>query len=1051
MGIRTAEPANKEEPAPRATAPRKSPARGAGGTREPALGRLDVPIQLAPGMAQAVVQRQAAAPPPPSPDQVFGRRSETAQARRDEQPSFLRQRQPAATGPSVESARVGLPRSATGEPQAVVQRKLDSTFGNLTQGTTAATVQPAGDTTIQAKAEPAPNDTGLPDTLKQNIEGLSGMSLDGVRVHYNSPAPARLSALAYTEGSNIHVAPGQERTLPHEAWHVVQQRQGRVAATRQLKGLALNDQPELEREADVMGERAARGSFARTPTRQPAATATTQVMQQRTSPVLQLWGEPDHYAIGQRAGVKAVEALREVETTKKRTYLLDIDEAKKQPEQPEKEKDEKGKDKIKAADRDLTEHNDYIQDPDAPAKVKKVALRAKQKFMLRGPTGAPMSLGAANRFAGDFTKMPTEKDAAHPSPSLDDMPEKIRETEGKDWEAFDKHKSVHGAASAKSHVRIQKEYLSTGAFAEKTLMATNANHFYPLSTIEYRRQHARALQKVWVASRLWAKAEAILADQDQDKDKDQEQEQSKEQSKEQEQNKAKDEADSLKQEANEAFRQAVMIEGFAGHFLADCFAAGHLAPHALGRIGDKSPVTAGARVNTWHDLFNALPNGIPTTLGSFHGDYSMDGHDLEYVSSVISQSLLEIMMPWYSGLPYDGNVVTPAPDIAAIRADPVAGPLWRTMCGDYDAFFQALQKSDGRRKTKMGLSKYILYATSAGSGVSKDEIMPLIARHVFGGDTGLERTDTLQDSGGIRGKVRSIVAALNQVLSWQAGIQVATGLGQDYQPAGRRGPLHRKYLISLRSAQLAKVSPTSNPRKALLTELQYWNKAWAADLKERSSAIDPKETRLQEQVTELESLAETTKEKDRARWEKRIKQVLTGFAGIDSTHASPLTPQKPLIAQGPDAQVSAESSSGRATQATPELLGLPGISLPLVDVFLDGFQALLSDPRPIVDSEHDRLYDLLAESADSLEQHLESVHLQQSKDGDPEIRLKVIAAVFHSFSLTVNRLKTAGRTLVKTRKETFRRDVIKELRNELTGYVTVDTDRLMATTGRVVK
>ena len=104
-----------------------------------------------------------------------------------------------------------------------------------------------------------PNRTGLPDRLKSGIERLSGYSMDDVRVHHQSEQPARLGALAYTQGTDIHIAPGQERHLPHEAWHVVQQKQGRVAATRQMKGTSLNDDAGLEREADVMGQRAAKG------------------------------------------------------------------------------------------------------------------------------------------------------------------------------------------------------------------------------------------------------------------------------------------------------------------------------------------------------------------------------------------------------------------------------------------------------------------------------------------------------------------------------------------------------------------------------------------------------------------------------------------------------------------------------------------------------------------------------------------------------------------------------------------------------------------------
>ncbi len=103
---------------------------------------------------------------------------------------------------------------------------------------------------------PGANKTGIPDHLKTGIENLSGISLDDVKVHYNSDKPAQLNALAYAQGTDIHVAPGQERHLPHEAWHVVQQKQGRVRPTIQAKGVAINDDRGLEHEADVMGNEA---------------------------------------------------------------------------------------------------------------------------------------------------------------------------------------------------------------------------------------------------------------------------------------------------------------------------------------------------------------------------------------------------------------------------------------------------------------------------------------------------------------------------------------------------------------------------------------------------------------------------------------------------------------------------------------------------------------------------------------------------------------------------------------------------------------------------
>jgi len=101
------------------------------------------------------------------------------------------------------------------------------------------------------------NNTGLSDDLKSGIENLSGYSMDDVKVHYNSDKPAQLQAHAYAQGSDIHLGSGQEKYLPHEAWHVVQQKQGRVKTTMQMKGkVNLNNDEKLEKEADVMGNKA---------------------------------------------------------------------------------------------------------------------------------------------------------------------------------------------------------------------------------------------------------------------------------------------------------------------------------------------------------------------------------------------------------------------------------------------------------------------------------------------------------------------------------------------------------------------------------------------------------------------------------------------------------------------------------------------------------------------------------------------------------------------------------------------------------------------------
>jgi Domain of unknown function (DUF4157) len=166
-------------------------------------------------------------------------------------------RSPSAQGSRAPQAPTRDERSRGAAVQlAAVHRTLrHGPVLQLQAGGAAARVQRAG-----APSATAPNRTGLPDRLKSGVEALSGLSLDDVRVHRNSARPAALQAHAYTQGSDIHVAPGQEQHLPHEAWHVVQQKQGRVKPTLQMKGVAINDQPELEAEADAMAARALRTS-----------------------------------------------------------------------------------------------------------------------------------------------------------------------------------------------------------------------------------------------------------------------------------------------------------------------------------------------------------------------------------------------------------------------------------------------------------------------------------------------------------------------------------------------------------------------------------------------------------------------------------------------------------------------------------------------------------------------------------------------------------------------------------------------------------------------
>ena len=98
------------------------------------------------------------------------------------------------------------------------------------------------------------NRTGIPTQLKERMEQRTGLSFDDVRVHYNSDLPERLGALAYTQGNQVEIGPGQESHLPHELGHVVQQKLGLVRANAMHpRGVAMNTDEGLERQADEIG------------------------------------------------------------------------------------------------------------------------------------------------------------------------------------------------------------------------------------------------------------------------------------------------------------------------------------------------------------------------------------------------------------------------------------------------------------------------------------------------------------------------------------------------------------------------------------------------------------------------------------------------------------------------------------------------------------------------------------------------------------------------------------------------------------------------------
>lgn len=113
-------------------------------------------------------------------------------------------------------------------------------------------------------AQKKENKTGMPDVIKAGMEAAHNADFSDVRIHPSSSKAPEVGALAYTQGTDIHFAPGQfspdtgsgKSLLGHELTHVVQQRQGRVQPTTEVNGMPVNDNPALEKEADVLGKKA---------------------------------------------------------------------------------------------------------------------------------------------------------------------------------------------------------------------------------------------------------------------------------------------------------------------------------------------------------------------------------------------------------------------------------------------------------------------------------------------------------------------------------------------------------------------------------------------------------------------------------------------------------------------------------------------------------------------------------------------------------------------------------------------------------------------------
>lgn len=154
---------------------------------------------------------------------------------------------------------------------------------------------------------PAPAPGGgaaMPGALRARMEGSFGADFSSVRIHQGDQA-SKLGALAYAQGDDLHFAPGQyqpdthggQALIGHELAHVVQQRDGRVAAPAQAKGAPVVADHGLEAEADRAGQAAARGE----PARISSGGAAGAAMPELVGIPIQCFGSQEHQSLGDTA------------------------------------------------------------------------------------------------------------------------------------------------------------------------------------------------------------------------------------------------------------------------------------------------------------------------------------------------------------------------------------------------------------------------------------------------------------------------------------------------------------------------------------------------------------------------------------------------------------------------------------------------------------------------------------------------------------------------------------------------------------------------------
>ena len=168
-------------------------------------------------------------------------------------------------GNAIQRKAEAPPAFSMGSESSPVQMKRGSEPVQFKAGNELSdTVQKKSPEPLQMKG-----DSGMPEEVKGKMESSMGQDFSNVKIHENSSKAKDVGALAFAQGNDVHFAPGQfqpgsksgQELIGHELAHVKQQREGRVKPTTSTGGMAVNDSPSLEKEADDMGRKAVQAKF----------------------------------------------------------------------------------------------------------------------------------------------------------------------------------------------------------------------------------------------------------------------------------------------------------------------------------------------------------------------------------------------------------------------------------------------------------------------------------------------------------------------------------------------------------------------------------------------------------------------------------------------------------------------------------------------------------------------------------------------------------------------------------------------------------------------